>query len=212
MTAQLPPGELAPPGADSAGITRRPPPHIDRFRGYDLYEVLRAYGGYAVGGTACRSSVADHAVAASRGPRASGQARGEAHPPAELLGAVGEDDVVTYRIRKSFTFDAAHRLPGLGEGHKCGRLHRHTYTVEVVLTAPAPIPPGSSSTSVTSRRSRRTCSRTEDDGEQFSDTARGPPTERHHSRVSWLERLARQPSWLRAVRLQERNRDAAFHP
>lgn len=49
---------------------------------------------------------------------------------------------MTYRIGKSFTFDAAHRLPGLREGHKCGRLHGHTYTVEVVLTAPALSPPG----------------------------------------------------------------------
>ncbi len=38
-----------------------------------------------------------------------------------------------WRIGKRFTFDAAHHLPGLPEGHKCGRLHGHTYTVEVVL-------------------------------------------------------------------------------
>lgn len=51
-----------------------------------------------------------------------------------LLHEGEEDVVVTYRIGKSFTFDAAHRLPGLRAGHKCGRLHGHTYTVEVVLT------------------------------------------------------------------------------
>jgi len=35
------------------------------------------------------------------------------------------------RISKSFTFDAAHRLPDY-EG-KCANLHGHTYTLEVVV-------------------------------------------------------------------------------
>ena len=38
-------------------------------------------------------------------------------------------------IGKRFTFEAAHRLGGLPEGHKCRRLHGHSYTVEVVLAA-----------------------------------------------------------------------------
>ena len=33
------------------------------------------------------------------------------------------------RITKSFTFDSAHWLPNVQQGHKCGRLHGHTYTV-----------------------------------------------------------------------------------
>jgi 6-pyruvoyltetrahydropterin/6-carboxytetrahydropterin synthase len=40
-------------------------------------------------------------------------------------------------IAKRFTFDAAHQLHGLPDGHKCARLHGHTYTVEVVLAAPS---------------------------------------------------------------------------
>lgn len=36
-------------------------------------------------------------------------------------------------ISKKFDFDAAHRLPGLPKGHKCRRLHGHTYVVEVCL-------------------------------------------------------------------------------
>lgn len=43
---------------------------------------------------------------------------------------------MTTRIGKRFTFSAAHRLAGLPEGHKCGRLHGHTYTVEVVAAGP----------------------------------------------------------------------------
>jgi 6-pyruvoyltetrahydropterin/6-carboxytetrahydropterin synthase len=35
------------------------------------------------------------------------------------------------RITKSFTFAAAHWLPNVPPGHKCGRLHGHSY--EVVL-------------------------------------------------------------------------------
>jgi len=37
------------------------------------------------------------------------------------------------RITKAFTFDAAHWLPGVPEGHKCRRLHGHTYQVIVAL-------------------------------------------------------------------------------
>jgi 6-pyruvoyltetrahydropterin/6-carboxytetrahydropterin synthase len=38
-----------------------------------------------------------------------------------------------YTISKRFTFDASHQLTGLREGHKCMRLHGHTYTVELEL-------------------------------------------------------------------------------
>lgn len=34
-------------------------------------------------------------------------------------------------IGKSWTFEAAHRLPCLPKSHKCHRLHGHTYKVEV---------------------------------------------------------------------------------
>jgi len=37
------------------------------------------------------------------------------------------------RIAKSFTFDAAHRLPAVPPEHPCARLHGHTYTVTVTL-------------------------------------------------------------------------------
>lgn len=39
-------------------------------------------------------------------------------------------------IFKEFTFEAAHRLPHVPEGHKCGRLHGHSYRVEVHVTGP----------------------------------------------------------------------------
>lgn len=34
-------------------------------------------------------------------------------------------------IFREFTFEAAHRLPHVPEGHKCARLHGHSYRVEV---------------------------------------------------------------------------------
>ncbi len=34
-------------------------------------------------------------------------------------------------IYKEFTFEAAHRLPHVPDGHKCGRLHGHSYRVVV---------------------------------------------------------------------------------
>lgn len=36
-------------------------------------------------------------------------------------------------ICKRFDFDAAHLLPNVPAGHKCGHLHGHTYVVELVL-------------------------------------------------------------------------------
>ncbi|HEX8903310.1 MAG TPA: 6-carboxytetrahydropterin synthase QueD [Longimicrobiaceae bacterium] len=34
-------------------------------------------------------------------------------------------------IFKEFGFEAAHRLPNVPEGHKCARLHGHSFRVEV---------------------------------------------------------------------------------
>lgn len=36
---------------------------------------------------------------------------------------------MSIRITKAFRFDAAHRLPSVPDGHKCGRLHGHSYRV-----------------------------------------------------------------------------------
>lgn len=35
------------------------------------------------------------------------------------------------RLSKSFTFEAAHALPTFPEGHKCRRLHGHSFRVEI---------------------------------------------------------------------------------
>ena len=34
-------------------------------------------------------------------------------------------------IFREFSFEAAHRLPHVPDGHKCGRLHGHSYRIEV---------------------------------------------------------------------------------
>jgi len=39
-------------------------------------------------------------------------------------------------IFKEFTFEAAHHLPHVPAGHKCGRLHGHSYRVEIHVTGP----------------------------------------------------------------------------
>lgn len=39
-------------------------------------------------------------------------------------------------IFKEFTFEAAHRLPHVPPGHKCSRLHGHSYRVEVHVRGP----------------------------------------------------------------------------
>lgn len=40
-----------------------------------------------------------------------------------------------FRIAKEFSFSASHQLHGLADGHPCGRLHGHNYTVKVILAA-----------------------------------------------------------------------------
>ena len=39
-------------------------------------------------------------------------------------------------IFKEFTFEAAHRLPNVPPGHKCARLHGHSFAVSVHIEAP----------------------------------------------------------------------------
>ena len=39
-------------------------------------------------------------------------------------------------IFKEFGFEAAHRLPNVPEGHKCARLHGHSFRVEVHVSGP----------------------------------------------------------------------------
>ncbi len=45
-------------------------------------------------------------------------------------------------IYKEFTFEAAHRLPNVPEGHQCGRIHGHSYKMRVVVTGPIVEPHG----------------------------------------------------------------------
>lgn len=37
-------------------------------------------------------------------------------------------------IYKEFSFEAAHRLPHVPEGHKCARLHGHTFYIKIVVS------------------------------------------------------------------------------
>jgi 6-pyruvoyltetrahydropterin/6-carboxytetrahydropterin synthase len=39
-------------------------------------------------------------------------------------------------IYKEFNFEAAHLLPNVPPGHKCGRLHGHSFRVEVHVAGP----------------------------------------------------------------------------
>ena len=39
-------------------------------------------------------------------------------------------------IFKEFTIEAAHRLPYVPPGHKCGRLHGHSFRIEIHVCGP----------------------------------------------------------------------------
>lgn len=40
------------------------------------------------------------------------------------------------RLVKEYRFEAAHRLPNVPEGHKCQRLHGHSFKVELSIDGP----------------------------------------------------------------------------
>ena len=40
------------------------------------------------------------------------------------------------RLYKDFSFEAAHRLPNVPTGHKCARLHGHSFQVRVTVEGP----------------------------------------------------------------------------
>ncbi|HAB16406.1 MAG TPA: 6-carboxytetrahydropterin synthase QueD [Verrucomicrobiales bacterium] len=40
------------------------------------------------------------------------------------------------QLRRTFQFEAAHRLPNVAPGHTCARLHGHSFVVEVVVEGP----------------------------------------------------------------------------
>lgn len=40
------------------------------------------------------------------------------------------------RLFKEFSFEAAHRLPNVPEGHKCARLHGHSFQVRITVAGP----------------------------------------------------------------------------
>jgi 6-pyruvoyltetrahydropterin/6-carboxytetrahydropterin synthase len=46
------------------------------------------------------------------------------------------------QIFRAFTIEAAHRLPNVPAGHKCARLHGHSFRIELHLTGSIPADTG----------------------------------------------------------------------
>jgi 6-pyruvoyltetrahydropterin/6-carboxytetrahydropterin synthase len=53
-------------------------------------------------------------------------------PPAAIMAAMH------VRLVKSFGFEAAHDLPTFPQGHKCRRLHGHSFRVDVIVEGEVP--------------------------------------------------------------------------
>ncbi len=47
-----------------------------------------------------------------------------------------------FEITKTWSFDAAHHLPGLPDGHKCARVHGHSWQVSATIASATLRPPG----------------------------------------------------------------------
>jgi 6-pyruvoyltetrahydropterin/6-carboxytetrahydropterin synthase len=47
-----------------------------------------------------------------------------------------QHDLMTTEIFKVFRIEAAHRLPNVPEGHKCARLHGHSFAIELHVRGP----------------------------------------------------------------------------
>jgi len=73
--------------------------------------------------------------AAPRSPRRRRPGEGWPSTPFDSLGLAHHPSAMARRteIRRDFRFEAAHRLPMVPEGHKCGRMHGHSFVVSVVV-------------------------------------------------------------------------------
>lgn len=47
-----------------------------------------------------------------------------------------DNDPFVVELTKEFRFEAAHSLPHVPTGHKCGRMHGHSFRVEVTVRGP----------------------------------------------------------------------------
>jgi len=46
-------------------------------------------------------------------------------------------DLMAFIITKKFTFEAAHFIPAFADGHKCRRMHGHSFRVEIKVKGEA---------------------------------------------------------------------------
>src|SRR4051794_30813247 len=58
------------------------------------------------------------------------------HSPSTQQISRRAEPVAVAEIFKDFTVEAAHRLPHVPDGHKCGRLHGHSFRVALHIKAP----------------------------------------------------------------------------
>src|ERR1700761_8881375 len=59
------------------------------------------------------------------------------HAPTDMLDPPAPADrIALAEVFTEFTFEAAHRLPHVPAGHKCGRLHGHSFRIALHINGP----------------------------------------------------------------------------
>lgn len=112
-----------------------------------------------------------------------------------------------HTIGKTFAFEAAHYLPGLPEGHKCGRMHGHSYRVTVSVGTDVDLTPPGFVVDFADLVPVKEFIDAALDHRVLNDVLDVPPTSENIARwlFDWCEIHLRLPAsvWVVSVRIQE---------
>ncbi|MEU8075884.1 6-carboxytetrahydropterin synthase [Catellatospora citrea] len=112
-----------------------------------------------------------------------------------------------HQIGKTFSFEAAHQLSDLPEGHKCGRMHGHSYQVTVSVGTDGDLTPPGFVVDFVELAPVKVFLDTTFDHRVLNEVLDVPPTSENIARwlFEWCEIHLPLPAsvWVESVRVQE---------